>query len=417
VTGPARTVPLLFLGTAHASLAAACLMTAWWPQSAAGFFYHPWMVAIVHLVTLGWITFSIVAALYIGSALALGSDLHVGRVDYVVYALAVIGLAGMVGHFWIQEYGGMAWSAGTIAAGVVILTARVAKQAWRGGMPAAVRLHAVLACVNFWIAASMGLLLAIDKVAHVLPGFVLSNVFAHAHVAAAGWASMMVAGVGYPLLTATRQERKPDDRPQYASAVLMEAGVLGLAAALALGSHWALVAGAAFAAGAAIFAGHVFRLVRRPAPGPRREARVDFAALHAASAGVSLAVATAIGLTLLAVPPSPRALHAAAAYGVLGLVGFLSQMMVAVEARLVPLAAAGWSPARRSDDSLASPPAGGNNRALHALVFAVWTVAVPLLAAGLYLESASAVGLAAWLLLAAVVCSTVAHVRTLRRAG
>ncbi len=116
-------------------------------------------------------------------------------------------------------------------------------------------------------------------------------------------------------------------------------------------------------------------------------------------------------------PPSPRALHAAAAYGVFGLVGFLSQMMVAVEARLVPLPAALWSSLRRSGVSLTLLPADRRERALHALVFSAWTAAVPLLAAGLYLESASAVGLAAWLLLAAVIAATVAHVRTLRRAG
>ena len=59
------------------------------------------------------------------------------------------------------------------------------------------KLHIVLACVNFWMAASMGLLLAFDKFVHFLPGFVLSNVFAHAHLAALGWATMMVMGIGY----------------------------------------------------------------------------------------------------------------------------------------------------------------------------------------------------------------------------
>ena len=50
--------------------------------------------------------------------------------------------------------------------------------------------------MNFWFAASMGVLIAYDKVAHFLPGLVLSNVFAHAHLAALGWATMMVVGVG-----------------------------------------------------------------------------------------------------------------------------------------------------------------------------------------------------------------------------
>lgn len=62
---PIRIVPLLYLGTAHVALGLACFLVAWWPRAVAGFFFHAWMVAIVHLVTLGWITFSILGAIYI----------------------------------------------------------------------------------------------------------------------------------------------------------------------------------------------------------------------------------------------------------------------------------------------------------------------------------------------------------------
>ena len=60
-----RTVPLLYLGTAHVSLALAFLFAGCWPEAVAGFFYHSWLIALVHLVTLGWISFSIVGAFYI----------------------------------------------------------------------------------------------------------------------------------------------------------------------------------------------------------------------------------------------------------------------------------------------------------------------------------------------------------------
>src|SRR5689334_13760080 len=175
--GPARVLPLLFLGTAHVSLALACLLAAWWPQAVAGFFYHAWMVAIVHLVTIGWITFSILGAMFIVGPLTLRMDMPPRRLDYLAYASALVGLVGMVGHFWIQEYGGMAWSAATVATGVFYLTIRIVLSVRRSDAQPGVRLHVVLACVNFWLAASMGLLMAVDKVKHFLPGYVLSNVF------------------------------------------------------------------------------------------------------------------------------------------------------------------------------------------------------------------------------------------------
>src|SRR5262245_11585588 len=166
---PTRRLPLLYLGTAHASLAFACLLVALRPQSAAGFFYHSWMVAIVHLVTLGWITFSILGAFYIVGPIALRTDMPVRRGDYVAYAFALVGLVGMVGHFMIAEYGGMAWSAATIACGILYMTTRIISAVRRSGVATAIKLHIVFACFNLWIAASMGLLIAIDKVAHVLP--------------------------------------------------------------------------------------------------------------------------------------------------------------------------------------------------------------------------------------------------------
>ena len=414
---PARTVPLLYLGTAHVSLATACLLTAWWPQAVAGFFYHPWIVAIVHLVTLGWITFSILGAIYIVGPLALRTEMRTGRADYVAYAFAVVGLIGMIGHFWIEEYGGMAWSAGTVASGVAFVTLRIARAVGRARIQRAVKLHLVLACVNFWIAASMGLLIAIDKVAHVLPGYVLSNVFAHAHLAAIGWATMMVVGVGYRLLPMIFPSKMPEGRTIYASAILLETGVLGLFTALLTGSRWAIVFGLAIAAGLAAFGMHVVWMLRRPAPRPRGARRPDFAVLHAAGAGTSLAAAVAIGLTLLVAPPSVRMLHAAAAYGVLGLVGFLAQMVVAMEARLLPMATWFWMYA---DSGYQEPPPSPHvmrDRVLQAIVFGAWCVGVPSLAAGMYLESATWVALGGWTLFAGVAIATLDNVFVVTGSG
>jgi len=122
---PARTLPLLYFGTAHLSLGVAAAAAACWPQAAAGFFYHSWMVAIVHLVTLGWITFSILGAIFIVGPIALRMEMPVRGADYAAFGFAATGLVGMVAHFWIAEFGGMAWSAGTVACGVLYMTTRI----------------------------------------------------------------------------------------------------------------------------------------------------------------------------------------------------------------------------------------------------------------------------------------------------
>jgi hypothetical protein len=329
------------------------------------------------------------------------------RLDYAAFALAAIGVVGMIGHFWIEEYGGMAWSAGTAAVAVMYMTARIGQAAWRSGSSTAVKLHIVLACVNFWLAATMGVLVAIDKAAHVLPGFVLANVFAHAHLAALGWATMMVVGVGYRLLPMTLPSRMPNSRLQYASAALLETGVLGLFCTLLVRSWMAALFGTAIVAGLGVFAGHVAWMLRRPAPKPPAAPRIDIGVLHAGSAGLSLVVATILGMVLLVAPASPATLRAAAAYGVVGLVGFLAQMVVAMEARLIPLATWFWSYAA-SEYTVAPPsPHAMRDRTLQVVVFAAWTAAVPTLAAGMFVESARLVAIGAWSLFAGVALGAV----------
>jgi hypothetical protein len=407
---PERLLPLLYLGTAHVAFALACLFAASWPQAVAGFFYHAWLVGLVHLVTLGWISFSILGAIYIVGPLALRMAMPGRRLDYIAYACAVLGLVGMVGHFWIQQYAGMAWSAGAVAAGVLYMTGRIVAGVRCAKMQPAVKLHIVLACVNFWLAASMGLLIAIDKVAHFLPGFVLDNVFAHAHLAALGWATMMVVGVGYRLLPMTFPSKMPSGRSMYASAVLLETGVLGLFTTLLIRSAWTLVFGVAIVAGLMVFAAHVVWMRRRLVPKPAGAHKVEFGILHAVNAALSLAAAAALGLTLLLVPQSPRSLQAAAAYGVLGLIGFLAQMVVAMEARLLPMVTWFWAYSASGYREPPPSPHAMRERSLQAIVFLGWTIGVPALTAGMFLASARLVSLGAWALLIGVTIATLDNV-------
>jgi hypothetical protein len=407
---PTRLLPLLYVGTAHVSLALACLFAACWPHAVAGFFYHAWLIGLVHLVTLGWISFSILGAIYIVGPLALQMEMPPRRLDYVAYVCALVGLIGMVGHFWIQQYAGMAWSAGTVASGVLYMTVRIILRVRRAKIQPAVKLHVMLACVNFWLAASMGLLIAIDKVAHFLPGFVLANVFAHAHLAALGWATMMVVGVGYRLLPMTFPSKIPSGRSLYASAVLLETGVLGLFTTLLFRSVWTIVFGLTTVAGLGVFMAHVIWMRRHLAARPAGAHRIQFGLLHAANAAASLVVAGMIGITLLVAPVSPRSLQWAAAYGVLGLIGFLAQMVVAMEARLLPMVTWFWAYEATRYQVAPPSPHAMRDRVLQAIVFGGWTVGVPALALGMGVASARLVSLGAWALFVGVALATLDNV-------
>ena len=143
-------------------------------------------------------------------------------------------------------------------------------------------------------------------------------------------------------------------------------------------------------------------MLRTPALKPAGAPRVEFAVLHAAGAGVSLLAAIGLGLTLVVMSPSSLSLRVAAAYGVFGLLGFLGQMVVGMEARLLPLAA--WFWVRASD---APSPHGMRDRTLQAIIFFGWTIGVPAVGAGMLLESPLLVRSGAWALFASVAIATV----------
>jgi hypothetical protein len=254
---PPRLLPVLYFAAAHAALALAFGAVALDPRGVSGFFYHARILAIVHLVTLGWITASILGSLYIVGPIALRVWFPARWPDYTAFALVVIGIAGMVGHFWLQEYGGMAWSTTTVGIGILVAGVSIVRRLPRAQLPRAVSAHVVLAFVNILAAAVTGVLIAFDKVYHFLPGFVLATVFAHAHLAAIGWATMMVVGIAYRLLPMVLPSAMPHGASLWLSAVSLQVGVSGLFVSLLIRGRHSWLFALVIVAGFAAFLSHV----------------------------------------------------------------------------------------------------------------------------------------------------------------
>lgn len=105
---------------------------------------------------------------------------------------------------------------------------KVIRQLWGAPIPLAVRLHIGLAFINFVGAGVLGVLIGADGDIDVVPGFTITNVYAHAHLAGLGWATLMVIGVGYRLLPMVLPSAIPEGPRVIASLVLVQHGVVGL---------------------------------------------------------------------------------------------------------------------------------------------------------------------------------------------
>jgi hypothetical protein len=401
------------VASAHLSLALAFLLVALEPSRFMGFFYHPRMFAVVHLVTLGWITGTTLGLSYVAGPLALRMTVPAGRWDAVACALFLVGASGVVLHFGWNEYVAVGGAGAMLLPALVIVAVRMLRGLAAAGAPLPVRAHIAFAYGNLLLGALLAVHLAFRKAsAGAVP---LPHVYAHVHLAAAGWATLMVMGVAYRLLAMLLPAAPPGDRPAWASLILFESGLLGLAVALlkdAPAWPFALL----LAAGLAVFLGAVLRMLRHPRPPPAKLKRPDFGVLHVALALLCLAAATGIGLFLaFAKGPEPDAVMV---YGVLGIVGFLSQMILGVEMRLLPMFAFTEANSRG-----ARPPSPHEMplRPLQAFSLGAWALGVPLLAFGLVGEvgvpaGEEAVRAGGWALFSGTVAAAASTARVLLHA-
>lgn len=396
---PSRRLVLLYLATAHASLALAFALVGLDPLGVAGFLYHSRMVAIVHLVTIGWIAMSILGNVYVVLPMAFGRPLPARRGDYTAYALIVIGLTGMFAHFWLAEFSGMAWSAATAAAGIAHVAVRVVVNVRGARVPGGVKMHLYLASANILLAVTAGVLLGFDKVYHFLPGYVLANVFAHAHLAAVGWVCMTVIGFAYRLLPMLIPAAPPMGPRLYVGAILLEIGVVGLFASLVLQSAFSPLF-ALFIVAAFVTAGVnvCWMLKHRRNPPPGRHER-GFALAHVATASIWLIFACVAGVGLTIAPVTETTLRVALVYGVFGLVGFLAQVIVGFELYVLPMAAAYWA-VQKSENAIVAPSPPGEIR--RSAVYLAWLTGVPAIGAGLFFNAPIVLAAGAWLLFGAV---------------
>lgn len=382
---PVSGLPLAYFLLAHASLACALLLLVINPDLPAGFFLHPRMVAVVHLVTLAWISGSILGAFYVVAPLALGMPLPVGRGDWVGFGSFAIGVSGMISHFWMGEYNGMAWSAGMVIVPIAWLGARAGRSFTRARVPWPVMLHVALAFGNILAAAALGAWLGLARAfGWTTPGVSpFATVFAHAHIAAVGWALMMIVGLAYRLLPMFLPAKPPTGGGLAASAVLIELGLVAVVAGLVWDGAWLTPGALAIAAGLVAFVRNVRSMLAHRVPRPPALPRRDWSTWQVHGALMWLAIAVALGLWLTVTPAGPRQIAAAWTYGVAGLLGGLSQMVTGMQGRLLPL----YAYYRAMDARGGAPP----ERAANALpsarfafaIFVCWSVSVPWLAWGL----------------------------------
>jgi hypothetical protein len=266
--------------------------------------------------------------LYRLAPMLLGVEARSRRLASIQLALFLVGAWGMISHFWMAEWMGTSWSSILVWAASIVQLVNFRDLFRRSSKAPWARHFVASSLVHFFLAASLGVVLALAKAYDVTPSFLapryLANVFAHAHLAGVGWVLSMIFGFQLKLVPTT--EGNPQSLP-YRFA-LLHLGTLGLVGALLLEKT-----PAPFALAVALVCGW-------QALGPAK-ALVKGRAREWELLGLAmLALTAALGLALALGWPSessPARGRAQLAYGFLGLFGFMSLTVVTVAFKLFPI--------------------------------------------------------------------------------
>lgn len=328
---PPFRLPGEHFAAAHAFLLAGAGALVWRaPALAGGAFTDRGLLAATHLVTLGWISTSIMGALYQFLPVALGASV---RWERLAHATFFVWTAGVV----VFVAGAAGAPPAALPVGAVVLGAAILgflanlgatlRRAPRRGLTWWCVAGAGTALLGAW---ALGLLLALNLSTGILGGGRLAVLAIHVHVAVGGWVLLTMIGVSRHLLPMFLLSHGAGDRTGRVAAALVAAGTAGLL----LTEHVLPVAAlrpalGVLAAGAGAFLLQAATHYRR-----RRRPRIDPGMRLVAASLVLLALALAAGaIVLLSPAPGPRL---ATVYGVLLVPGGLALFVAGHHYRIVP---------------------------------------------------------------------------------
>lgn len=324
-------LPPAFFACAVTSLALALVLLPLLVPLLGEHFYQPPVLAATHLVTLGWISMVIMGVLYRYVPGLTKQPLPYPRVAVVQWAMFVGGVLGIVGHFWLGRWTGTAWSAGVIAVAGVLLCANLWTMIHRGPGRGVAEVG-ILAASGFLVAAALlGLLLAVNKERQILGGSTFGNLGAHVHLAALGWVGVTISALSFRFLPAFLLPTLDLSAAARRQVILLATWVVLLAATL-LATSWIVVPAALGVVGALaaylVMLGRLVRSHRMP---------IDWTARHAMASGIWLLIAMGLGIALLAtrVDVAPGA-RLGAAYGLAGLLGWMTNLVMGISYKLFP---------------------------------------------------------------------------------
>jgi hypothetical protein len=297
---PSISVPLRFVVTGLSSLVLAAVLLVLRPELLTTYHYNQHIVALTHLIVLGWATSIVMGAVYQLVPVALETRLYSERLARWQFTFHLVGFAGMVWMFWGWNMKHVGHFGSVFAVGMALYVYNVVRTLAR--VPRWNVIATAIASSVFWLTLTVliGLSVAAGKciyeyetpasqigaVRAMLRGLQSLGAFmgrfdqvgamhAHAHLGILGCFLMLIVGVSYRLIPMFAISQLQNPRRASWSVWLLNGGLAGAFVCVLLRSPWKPLFGAVITAALVLYALEVRAMLkarhRQTLDGPVRQ--------------------------------------------------------------------------------------------------------------------------------------------------
>ncbi|MBK6476088.1 MAG: cytochrome C oxidase subunit I [Flavobacteriales bacterium] len=192
-------IPFYVYGAVSFLVATLLLLTS--GDAFTGHYFQPHILAITHVMALGWATMIILGASHQLVPVLIENDLYSTKLGHASFALAAVGIPLLVYGFYTFNLGWIAQLGGSLVTGAVL--AYSINIAFSISESKRMNVHAVFvftATIWLLLTVSLGLAMLFNFTMFVLPQNSLYFLSLHAHLGLVGWFLLLVLGVGSRLI-------------------------------------------------------------------------------------------------------------------------------------------------------------------------------------------------------------------------
>lgn len=351
-------LPLAFMLTGLVALAVGAVWLVVQPSVLATYHYNQSVIALTHLLVLGWLCSVVMGAMYQLVPVALETKLYSEKLARWQFAFHLVGFLGMVWMFRVWNMKQVGHFGTVMTTGVVLFVFNIARTLWR--VPKwSITATAVTAALG-WLSLTViaGLSIATGKCTfesteglataggirsligglRTLAGFMshfdaLSAMHAHAHLGGVGFFTLLIVGVSYKLIPMFTLSEVQSRRRAGLSVALLNLGLAGSFVTILLRSPWKFVFALVTLAALAIYGWELTAILR-----VRKRRPLDWGLRYFLTAVVLLIPLALLSVTLSwpGVTLNPFVGQLENLYGFLGLIGVVSFAIVGMLYKIIP---------------------------------------------------------------------------------